>query len=457
MDDEQIGDDARSPRRSKKTVIVAGLAVLFALGMGIAATLFLRANSLEEPEPRESTVVNGHEILPTITGHDPKDPFIVEFTEEGRERVQEKLSDDGELEDLIAAYIDEEFTQRASSHLDWPVDGVHIDSLEQSNVPIVDSRALKDYRDEMVLPISAGDYKEWGLYETYYVVQHVDEDGEDLETPLVQPYTLDIDRLAPVESLEVSDPDDEGNVEFSWDPVEGAESYLIVQTSYITSTGYHNYMVVGETTDPSWASVEALMDFDLEHYSRVGEAQNDGLVHFYTHEEFLENVGRYDRDEIDETNELLQGHAVGVIATDGKRFSHYIPQDVSEELGSLPHRHADVTWEDRFDIFTKVSLTELKDLTMPYVTLDGSVEETVMQVDPDAEIDTSRVISLGPDDSGEPVTKDRDTYKVPVHGVGTMLSREINVEITDDPIEDQIDEFNKAQLELAEELGIATD
>src|SRR5699024_12511309 len=72
-------------------------------------------------------------------------------------------------------------------------------------------------------------------------------------------------------------------------------------------------------------------------------------------------------------------------------------------------------------------------------------------------IDTSRVITVREDDSGEPVKKDRDVYKVPVGGVGTMLSREISVEITDASLENQISEFNKAQLELAEELGISTE
>src|SRR5699024_6501564 len=79
--------------------------------MGIAATLFLRANSVEDPQPRESTVVNGHEILPTITGHAPKDPFIVKLSEEGRDRVREKLDDGADFEDIVSVFVADDYTQ----------------------------------------------------------------------------------------------------------------------------------------------------------------------------------------------------------------------------------------------------------------------------------------------------------------------------------------------------------
>ena len=459
MDDKQIEDDVRSPRRSKKPVIVAGLAALFALAMGIAATLFLRANSVEDPQPRESTVVNGHEILPTITGHAPKDPFIVKLSEEGRDRVREKLDDGADFEDIVSVFVDDDYTQYAWGFTSSALDGVEVSPFEQPNVAVQESQGLEHDSEYGTLPIRAGEEQEWGIYETYYVVQYVDGDGEDLDTPLVQPYTIDVDALDSVDSFEISEPDDEGNVEFSWDEVNEADTYLVVKSNYVVSADSHEYLIIGETDDTKWSSAETFSQTKMgsEDRPKAALTQNNGLATFFVHAEIYKDHALHDSDEIDEINEDFEQYAVGVVATDGQRFSHYIPQDVSEKLGSLPHRHADITWEERFDSFPVDSLTELGDLTMPYVTLDGSVEETVMQVDPDAEIDTSRVITVREDDSGEPVKKDRDVYKVPVGGVGTMLSREISVEITDASLENQISEFNKAQLELAEELGISTE
>src|SRR5699024_4953384 len=136
VDDKQIEDDVRSPRRSKKPVIVAGLAALFALAMGIAATLFLRANSVEDPQPRESTVVNGHEILPTITGHAPKDPFIVKLSEEGRDRGREKLDDGADFEDIVSVFVDADYTQYAWGFTSSALDGVEGSPSEQPNVAV---------------------------------------------------------------------------------------------------------------------------------------------------------------------------------------------------------------------------------------------------------------------------------------------------------------------------------
>src|SRR5690625_7383041 len=97
--------------------------------MGIAAALFLRANSTEKPEPRESTVVNGHEILPTITGHAPKDPFIVKLSEEGRDREREKLDDCADIEDIGSVFVYDDYKKYA-----WRITSDDMQGRESSQV-----------------------------------------------------------------------------------------------------------------------------------------------------------------------------------------------------------------------------------------------------------------------------------------------------------------------------------
>ena len=433
----QIEDDVRSPRRSKKPVVVAGLAA--ALVVGVAAVFFVRANLDDSPD---TTMVNGHEVLPTITGHDPEEDFLLELTDEGLENVLKRRDYGADLEEFVAVFVDDEFTTQSWVSVSREVDGLKISSWEEPDANLSMNPRLREEVDDYSLPIK-GESLKWGIYETYYVVQYVDEEGEDLETPLVQPYELDIDVLDPVDSFEVSDPDEEGNVEFSWDPVDGADSYLIVSRTYSPDPDPHygrtNYRVVDKASDTGWASRDTQTSAYVEEAELSPEKvrQNHGFEGFTTDPDIYQ---------------------VGVIATDGQRFSHFKPQDVTDDLGSLPQRNNDDQWAERVgDPFQVDSLDELHDVALPYVTLDGSVEDTVMQVDPDDEIHTTWTGWNQSEEFKEVVRKEKERHRVPVEGVGTMLGREIQVEMTGDDIEDQVEDFNEAQLKLAEELGISTD
>src|SRR5699024_489132 len=206
---------------------------------------------------------------------------------EGRENVLTRWYYGADLEEFVAVFVDDEFTTQSWVSVSREVDGLKISSWEEPDANLSMNPRLREEVDDYSLPIK-GESLKWGIYETYYVVQYVDEEGEDLETPLVQPYELDIDVLGPVDSFEVSNPDEEGNVEFSWDPVDGADSYLIVSRTYSPDPDPHygrtNYRVVDKASDTGWASRDTQTSAYVEEAELSPEKvrQNHGFEGFTT-------------------------------------------------------------------------------------------------------------------------------------------------------------------------------
>jgi len=93
-----------------------------------------------------------------------------------------------------------------------------------------------------------GSYNDWGNLPRYYLVLFADsETGEKLEKPLVQVFTIQAELEAPVTTVFA---DHNGRLSLRWEPVEGAERYVIYSFNYfIASNEAYTYYWPGKTLD----------------------------------------------------------------------------------------------------------------------------------------------------------------------------------------------------------------
>src|SRR5699024_4903549 len=119
-------------------------------------------------------MVNGHEGLPTITGHDPEEDFLLELTDEGLENVLKRRDYGADLEEFVAAFVDDEFTTQSWVSVSREVDGLKISSWEEPDATLSMNPRLRAAVDDYSLPIK-GESLMWASYGTYNVVQYVDE------------------------------------------------------------------------------------------------------------------------------------------------------------------------------------------------------------------------------------------------------------------------------------------
>lgn len=110
-----------------------------------------------------------------------------------------------------------------------------------------------------------------GMHDRYYLVRYYDESGGKLERPVVTGFVMaDADLDTPTVIAEV-DVDNPGETLLSWNPVEGADKYLIVLRS-VSSSGNNNASssIVGTTEGASWSTAE--YEYDEDALASLGSA-----------------------------------------------------------------------------------------------------------------------------------------------------------------------------------------
>lgn len=448
-----------SPSQSKKTVLIAAATagvLLLTTGVGFGA-YFLVSNSGDDENIAAGTgavdadsaaVMGGYEFLPTIEDHPADEPLPLEVSDETDEQLQRDVDLEEGIYDYVEVFVDSGLTRHASTHA-TAENGIEFTSQEEDEAQALSS--VEDVEDgRLAIKDAPEDQapwdREWGQYDTYYVVQHIDEDGEELDTPTVQPYRIAGEKLASVD-LSISEPDEDGNVSLSWDEVEGASDYVIVSGEYYVETKQRKYGAIGKTSETEWSSEEAKFGDDESVL-----VQNDGLEMFETHaaEAGDEDLGpRFDEDQVTE-------HEIGVIAVSGDDFSPLASKDARSALASLPYTGADDVLDGDFlDADVLDSLDDIDSTNLEYVSLDGSVRKTRMEI-VDDDFDTQTVTSYNEDEDGEPIkdtVEKRDVLIVPVRGAGTMLSENFYVDVDADDIQSQVQEFNDRALADAPKTG----
>lgn len=179
---------------------------------------------------------------------------------------------------LVQVFQDAELTQSVGTHFNWDdksqvlsvtppkrtIAGISNAELDK-NTPGNDPAAYHLF--------DKGELKDWGNLPQYYLVQYVDADtGKPLEKPLVTVFTVRHEvSEAPKVRMEINE---EGLPAFTWDPVDGAETYYVMSLDYTKENGYNsNGWVQGTVDDPSWTPEEAthLRTYEVSEAERSDE------------------------------------------------------------------------------------------------------------------------------------------------------------------------------------------
>jgi hypothetical protein len=216
-------------------------------------------------------------------------------------------------------------------------------------------------------------YGEWSLHEEYFIMRKLDRDGSRLDKPVVTRFTVEEDLDTPRVTFGM--PENDGDITFSWEPVEGASNYLIVTSSAAKLNSSRDYTVLGETDGTTWSSAESSVAYN-EHAPWVGE-QNSAMMMF----------SGASVDEIEGGDSAAGDDAeydYGVIATDGTRYSRYESHDALEAAGSLPYKVAENAADalKRWEADGYVHGIENVQTTIPFTSLDGSTRSTAAYVPP---------------------------------------------------------------------------
>ena len=235
-------------------------------------------------------------------------------------------------------------------------------------------RYNKNYVEDGKIKVAPGDVVElgedgshdvnngtWGSLNRLYLVQFIDlQTGEDLEKPIVTPFSVKHDLDAPTVSQGV----DESNCyKLSWKPVAGASKYVVFE-----HTGGCSYNVCCTTTDTSVTVEEFQQQKESEDFIELfkGDLANAGYEVDNEGIAFMNSAVRYD-------DGLKDGYFT-VIALDSEGRSSGISNivDVREIASSLPYAVKESVLKKEISSINDVP--EYVDVEM----VDGSVAQMII-------------------------------------------------------------------------------
>jgi hypothetical protein len=226
--------------------------------------------------------------------------------------------------------------------------------------------------------LRSDDLFEWGLHDEYFLVRRIDSDGTTLAKPVVTRFTIRQELPPPVVTF--STPNNDGNIELSWQEVPGATHYLVVASSQSTDpTSSRNHNVLGQVDGTSWSSAETVFEADVAPYALT---QNDPMKVFTgSSADSLSGGILYENDST--------GYDIGVIATDGELYSPYATHDLRALAGALPLEGAYFASKDLKNWGPSGYIEGIENVqrTFVFTSLDGATRSTVAYMDAAETID----------------------------------------------------------------------
>ncbi|MDF2666230.1 MAG: uncharacterized protein K0R81_2080 [Microbacterium sp.] len=162
-----------------------------------------------------------------------------------------KAAQNGDERDTSFAF--ELFTDSSlTHHADYTAHqydrGVEIEpGLGASNLRFHWETDTIDNPDDREFEINGG-RSAWGVHDTYYLVQKLDEAGTPLEKPIVHPFRVARPLAMPQVNYGVNP---NGTLQMSWDAVPGATEYLVAVSSWDGER--RQVWLVGSTKVPTWS------------------------------------------------------------------------------------------------------------------------------------------------------------------------------------------------------------
>lgn len=236
---------------------VAGIGFLFARGVFLNKKVpgtYLAAQSLaQQVQQRFATGSYGYAYGEPITGIKRND--ILEFSTnlEPEEFGVEKWTE------ILQLFEDPELTHPASASYSYDAEKKVI-TMGPSNYATaqifvgdltIDDARKYPHDDIYLFPQNAGE--DWGNLSTLYLAVYFDlETGEKLEEPIVHIVSKEGEIAeAPTVSYSFSE---DGRIILDWNPVEGADAYLVCYTNYDMERGLQSSSasVIAVTEDTTW-------------------------------------------------------------------------------------------------------------------------------------------------------------------------------------------------------------
>jgi transglutaminase-like putative cysteine protease len=288
-----------------------------------------------------------------------------------------------------------------------------------------------------LLDEAGGSGGRWGLHDEYFLVSRLEKDGTERAKPLVTRFTVTSEYAAP--EVTFGPADDAGAVNLSWEPVQGADRYLVVRHE-VTKRGDGVFSVVAEVDDTEWSSAGDIEDYEVQEAPFVSR-QNIGLQAYNYRSQTEDDVAGGEEQSPEEAEVAAEtiGFDVGVIATDGTSFSPYKPYDFARSTGFLPLEVAANSARalKNWGASGYIEGIENVQKVIPFVSVDGRTRSTV------AYIDESVVLDYG------------DRWILPLRGRNTQLGEWIPItkRSTPDPAA-AIAQFNAAAQAAAPPTGM---
>lgn len=257
------------PKPSKKRVVfiiiglllIAATAIAILLWKSFTGIAFLGWQAPEMPQLSSEQIGElekkyGYEVTyrPDLSPNE-KFNFTTEYDYSACERDT--------CSDAFAVYSSADLTKKVASFITTVPDGTNrtvsiappvydkaIDSSKIGANGYVEVTYDTDTNGEIGLPIM--NKNRWGVAEMYYLVQRLDENGDQLAKPKVTIFTVKPDTKVLQATDVTADVDTNGAVNFSWSSVENAKEYYVVMIQRGKADNYvGKYTVIARTAKTS--------------------------------------------------------------------------------------------------------------------------------------------------------------------------------------------------------------
>jgi hypothetical protein len=304
----------KNKKRRRLIILAAGTLAVIITGI-IVISQFIANQSVSALEAQFAKNTNYDYTQPQLNV-DPTKTFDFKVNYNALQKYT-----DTTVTDAVEVYYDSALTE--------PVTDVNYNKTTRSNHIVVQPpfEALTA-NDSNGVPVNISTAGQWGLHDTYYIVQKLDANGKALKRPLVTVFTVKKTLETPQVSYAV---DDSGVAQFKWNKISGANEYYIIQFKTDPLTHAVTDTVVGQTSDTSWASVkdEGVGTLDQNEIFKNYTNSLDDLYGNPAYAGFVSGEG-------------VEPVEYGVVAShDNTTFSAYLPVDGATLQSQLPIKKAE--------------------------------------------------------------------------------------------------------------------
>ena len=366
-----------------------------------------------------------------------------------------------EYPQIASLYYDAELTQPVPSTYDWASDDKKSYTISPWETPSSGLMAFKgmDYpygetKDSDWL-FYKGPNADWGNVGTLYLATQVDlTTGKKLDKPSVQVITLKGELDTPRLSLDMSN---NGQVQFTWNKIEGAKAYYVVEFSTNDEGAIISRSVIGHTDKTAWSS-ESLEEAAKDSLSMMN---SDFKTYYVSQDDWLskpmaEEFGKkYDPADGAVISEPAENRLYAVLAVNEQGTSMYSNTKENKEIASLapcvPAYNMEKLSDEGFSGYVKG--VPMMPSHRWIVMCNGDLSQRIVNYDFDKAV-TKEVTWYNETKSGKYEAEAVDVIEVPYIVEGTLFAGTLVIsEYDKDKWENQLKAIEERQESLRNKTG----